>query len=245
MKILGIIPARFESSRFPGKPLAEIAGISMIKRVYRQSEKSKLIQKVLVATDDVRIRDHVAGFGGNVIMTRTDHPSGTDRCYEAYIKLGDVFDFVINIQGDEPFISPDQIDLLASILNPDTELATLVKKIEIQKEILDPNKVKVVLNNSNEALYFSRSPIPFHYNEASDWPNQSDYFKHVGIYAYRTDILEKITNLPVSELEKIESLEQLRWIQNGYTVLVELTTFESLCIDIPDDINEAIIRYNL
>ena len=245
MKILAIIPARYASSRFPGKPLADIAGQSMIQRVYRQSEKSECVQKVLVATDDARIQEHVKSFGGNVIMTNPDHPSGTDRCFEAYQNLKEQFDFVINVQGDEPFISPDQIDLLTSVLQPGVELATLVKKIDSHKEIIDPNEAKVVLNKSNEALYFSRSPIPYLNESSTDWTEKGNYYKHVGIYAYRTDILQQITQLEVSTLEAAESLEQLRWIQNGYRIKVGVTNFESMCIDTPEDIKEAIVRYNL
>ena len=169
MNILGIIPARYESSRFPGKPLAEIAGKTMIERVYQQTKKSKCVQKVLVATDDERIYNHIVSFGGNVIITNDDHPSGTDRCFEAYQNLDEHFEFVINIQGDEPFISPDQVDLLASILQPEVELATLVKKIDSHEEIMDPNEAKVVINKSDEAIYFSRSPIPFLNHSNPDW----------------------------------------------------------------------------
>lgn len=245
MNILGIIPARYASSRFPGKPLAEIAGKSMIERVYQQSKKSKCIQKVLVATDDERIYNHIVSFGGNVIMTNADHPSGTDRCFEAYQNLDEHFDFVINIQGDEPFISPDQVDLLASVLQPEVELATLVKKIDSHEEIIDPNEAKVVINKSDEAIYFSRSPIPFLNQSNPDWTQSGDYYKHVGIYAYRTDILKEITRLDVSTLEVTESLEQLRWIQNGYKIKIAVTNSESMCIDTPEDIEEAIVRYNL
>ncbi len=245
MKIIGIIPARYASTRFPGKPLADIAGKSMIERVVHQVTKSRKIDKVVVATDDMRIVDHVSGFGGNVIMTSPDHPSGTDRCYEAIQNLNESFDFVINVQGDEPFVSPEQIDLLASILDPDVELATLVKKIESQDEIDDPNEAKVVINQFDEALYFSRSPIPYANSGSKDWTSQGEYFKHIGIYAYKTEVLKKITELPVSSLEKTESLEQLRWIQNGFRIKIARTTFESMCIDTPQDIEEAILKYNL
>ena len=178
-------------------------------------------------------------------MTNADHPSGTDRCFEAYQNLDEHFDFVINIQGDEPFISPNQVDLLASILQPEVELATLVKKIDSHEEIMDPNEAKVVINKSHEAIYFSRSPIPFLHQSRSDWTQSGDYYKHVGIYAYRTDMLKEITQLDVSTLEETESLEQLRWIQNGYRIKIAVTNFESMCIDTPEDIEEALVRYNL
>lgn len=245
MDILGIIPARYASTRFPGKPLADIAGISMIERVYRQTDKARMISKVLVATDDRRIQEHVLDFGGNVVMTKEDHPSGTDRCFEAFSNLDESFDFIVNVQGDEPFISPHQIDEICQSLDATVELATLVKKIETMEEIMDANEAKVVLNSKNEALYFSRSPIPYLNSDAQDWSASATYYKHVGIYAYRPDILELITKLQVSSLEKAESLEQLRWIQNGLTVKTATTEFESMCIDTPSDIEEAITKYEL
>ncbi len=241
MKILGIIPARYASSRFPGKPLADIAGKSMIRRVYEQSSKSRYLDKVIVATDDERIFNHVNEFGGKAVHTRADHPTGTDRCFEAFQQEDNDFLFAINIQGDEPFVSPDQIDLVASILSKETQLATLVKQINTEKELDDPNEAKVILNKENEAIYFSRLPIPY-YN-IPDRARKFKYYKHVGIYAYRRDVLEALTSLPVSDLEKAESLEQLRWIENGFKIKVAITDIESTCIDMPEDITEALKRF--
>lgn len=241
LRVLAVIPARFASSRFPGKPLADIGGTSMIERVYAQTKKASKVQDVVVATDDNRIFEVVQSFGGKVVMTSAEHPSGTDRCFEALEKSGS-FDFVLNVQGDEPFISPDQIDLLIDVLGPGVELATLIKKITSEAEFLDSNEVKVALGANDEALYFSRSPIPFPYH---GWNPDIDVYKHIGIYAYRSDILEAITKLPVSSLERTESLEQLRWMENGYRVHTAVTTFESMCIDTPEDIEEALKVYKL
>ncbi len=241
MKILGIIPARYASARFPGKPLADIAGKSMIQRVYEQSSKAKSLDKVIVATDDERIYNHVIEFGGKAVFTRADHPSGTDRCFEALQNEDSKFLFAINIQGDEPFVSPDQIDLVASVIDENTELATLIKQIHTEKELDDPYEAKVIINKYNEAIYFSRLPIPY-YNIA-DRTQNFRYYKHIGIYAYRRDILETITSLPVSDLEQSESLEQLRWIENGYKIKIAITEIESTCIDTPEDIPAALIRF--
>ncbi|MFI5151351.1 MAG: 3-deoxy-manno-octulosonate cytidylyltransferase [Bacteroidia bacterium] len=241
MKILGVIPARFASSRFPGKPLIDIQGKSMIQRVYEQSKASSSLSGVIVATDDARIYDHVSGFGGDVMMTGTNHPSGTDRCQEVLEKAGSGFDYVINIQGDEPFIDPSQIDLLAALLDGQTELATLIIKIDTSELVFDTGEVKVVLNTRGEAMYFSRSPIPFlkGYPE-KEWHTLHTYYRHVGLYGYRADILGAITKLPPSALEKAESLEQLRWIENGFRIRTGITVFDSHCIDSPDDIEKAI-----
>ncbi|WP_114784849.1 3-deoxy-manno-octulosonate cytidylyltransferase [Botryobacter ruber] len=237
MKVLGIIPARYASTRFPGKPLIEINGISMIRRVYEQAKKSSLAE-VLVATDDDRILKHVEEFGGKAVMTGSHHQSGTDRCFEAYRKHGQPFEYIINIQGDEPFIQPVQIDLVASCFeNPATQLATLVKKIETTEELFNTNAPKVVLNQAREALYFSRQPIPYYRNVPSDiWHLRHTYYKHIGIYGYRTDILEQITQLPPSSLEMAESLEQLRWLEYGYRITTALTAFETIGIDSPEDL---------
>lgn len=241
MKILGVIPARFASTRFPGKPLVEIAGKTMVQRVYEQVKKSTLITEVVVATDDVRILDHVEGFGGKAVLTSVDHPSGTDRCFEAYQKMNDAFNYVINVQGDEPFIKPEQIDLLAALLNGDTFIATLVKELKDQESLFNPNVVKAVINVKKKALYFSRSPIPHARNIAEDaWLSQHKYFKHIGMYAYRTDVLEELTKLPVSLLEKTESLEQLRWLDNGYEILTAETKSETIGIDTPEDLQKAL-----
>jgi 3-deoxy-manno-octulosonate cytidylyltransferase (CMP-KDO synthetase) len=235
MTILGIIPARYASTRFPAKPLADIGGKSMIQWVYDQTSQSSKISKLVVATDDQRIYDHVAGFGGTVCMTSADHVSGTDRCFEALSKQKEKYDYVINIQGDEPFISPKQIDLVAGLLDGDTQLATLAKKITEQEQISNPNVVKLVKSIHGEALYFSRSTIPYIRNAGNH-----TFYKHIGMYAYRADILEKITKLPVSDLEKAESLEQLRWLENGYRIKVAETNEETIGVDTPEDLEKAI-----
>ena len=241
MKILGIIPARFASTRFPGKPLIDILGKSMIQRVYEQVSKSKSITKVVVATDHPKISEHVKSFNGVVCMTKESHVSGTDRCYEVLSNESEKFDYVINIQGDEPFIHPDQIDLVASLLNGETELATLVKKIDDEGALFNPNIVKAVVSSDKKALYFSRSPIPHVRNtEASRWLMHHKFYKHIGMYAYRTDILKKITTLDVSLLEKAESLEQLRWLENGFKISVAETLTETIGIDTPEDLTKAI-----
>lgn len=240
MRILGVIPARFASTRFPGKPLADIAGKSMIQRVYEQCLKSNSLDKLLVATDDERIATHVRGFG-EVVMTSSTHPSGTDRCREASQLSGETFDYVINIQGDEPFIDPSQIDLLANLLDGKTELATLAKKIEDEEQIHDPNVVKVVTDVHGTALYFSRNPVPYQRSSnGKPWVELHSYYKHIGIYAYRTDVLDRITQLPVSPLERSESLEQLRWLENGYRIRVANTELETRGIDTPEDLERVL-----
>jgi len=239
MNIIGIIPARYASTRFPAKPLVEIGGKSMIRRVYEQAGKAKLLSQVVVATDNKEIFDHVKSFGGNVVMTREEHPSGTDRCFEALEKTSGKFDFVINIQGDEPFIHPEQIDLLASALNKETELATLVKKIEDKETLFNPNTPKVIFNKNKEAIYFSRQTIPYIRGaEPEQWLSKAEFYKHIGIYAYRSDILKAITSLETGSLEKSESLEQLRWLENGFKIKVEITTYESVGIDVPADLEK-------
>jgi 3-deoxy-manno-octulosonate cytidylyltransferase (CMP-KDO synthetase) len=239
MNILGIIPARYASSRFPAKPLADLGGQSMIKRVYQQAKKCEELSQVIVATDHPIIFDHVNAFGGAVCMTSDLHPSGTDRCYEVLSKQATRYDYVINIQGDEPFIAPQQIELLASMLDGKTELATLIKRLESQEQLLNPNLVKVIFNKHHEALYFSRSPIPYWRGKETDWVHQHHYYKHIGLYAYRTDILEKITQLKPSTLERAESLEQLRWLENGYKIKVAETSLETVGIDTPEDLEQA------
>lgn len=244
MRILGVIPARFASTRFPGKPLADIAGKSMIQRVYEQCLKSSALTRLVVATDDDKIAGHVGEFG-EFVMTASSHPSGTDRCREAMLLSGESFDYVINIQGDEPFINPSQIDLLAGLLNGQTELATLSKKIEDERQINDPNVVKVVKDMNGVALYFSRHAIPYHRGSA-DKPDVGllPYFKHIGIYAYRSDVLERITQLPVSQLERAESLEQLRWLENGFRIKVAVTELETQGIDTPEDLERVLQTLN-
>ena len=239
--IVGIIPSRYASSRFPGKPLINLNGKTMIQRVYEQASASRHLQKVVVATDDKRIFDHVQSFGGNVVMTATNHPSGTDRCREALQHLKDEYRYVINIQGDEPLIDPMQIDELGLLLNDESiELATQMIKVKTYEELVDRKEVKIVLNTKNEALYFSRQPIPFIKDmEESQWHLHHSYYRHVGMYAYRSDILDKITKLPVSALEKAESLEQLRWIENGFMIKCVTTKFESICVDTPGDADKV------
>jgi 3-deoxy-manno-octulosonate cytidylyltransferase (CMP-KDO synthetase) len=244
--IIGIIPARYASTRLPGKPLIDIAGKSMIQRVYEQASKSKSLSKVVVATDDVRIFDHVVAFGGEAVMTKEEHPSGTDRCWEALQKVGSEHQYVINIQGDEPFIDPQQIDSLAEILDGETELATQIIPVHDYESLKDMGEVKVVLNRNMEALYFSRMIIPYIKGvQEEEWHLHHTYYRHVGMYAYRADVLEKITRLPVSSLEKAESLEQLRWLENGFKIKCALTNFESHCIDTVEDVERVLKVLNL
>ncbi|MFM9075237.1 MAG: 3-deoxy-manno-octulosonate cytidylyltransferase [Bacteroidota bacterium] len=239
MKIAGIIPARFASTRFPGKPLADIRGKSMIRRVYEQCKQSSDLDAVVVATDDARIADHVTAFGGVVVMTAPEHPSGTDRCHEALGKMSGSFDYVINIQGDEPFIDPKQIGLLAGLLDGNTQLATLAKVITEPFMIQNPNVVKVVFNSSGEALYFSRSTIPHvRGKQEQQWSTAFTFHRHIGMYAYRTDVLNAITRLSPSSLELAESLEQLRWLENGYRIKIAVTDIDSAGIDTPQDIED-------
>jgi 3-deoxy-manno-octulosonate cytidylyltransferase (CMP-KDO synthetase) len=236
-RIIGIIPARYASTRFPAKPLADIAGKSMIQRVYEQVKKSNNINHVIVATDHLEIYNHVKGFGGDVCMTGEHHISGTDRCYEALTTQQSNFDYVINIQGDEPFIQPEQIDLLASILNGKTEIATLIKAIDQPEQLINSNVVKVVINKNHQALYFSRATIPHLRNIIEEhWMKEHTFYKHIGMYAYRCDILKELTQLTVSSLEKAESLEQLRWLENGYNIATAETKTETIGIDTPDDL---------
>ncbi|HET6225740.1 MAG TPA: 3-deoxy-manno-octulosonate cytidylyltransferase [Bacteroidia bacterium] len=240
MTIIGIIPARYASTRFPGKPLVDIGGKSMIQRVYEQAKKSKQLSEVIVATDDKRIEQHVKAFNGKVVMTSDQHQSGTDRCFEAMEVFSVKTDVVINIQGDEPFINPEQIDEIASCFQtPDVQLATLVKKINNDEELFNVNIPKVLLNKNKEAIYFSRQTIPFFRGKKQeDWLKNHIYYKHIGIYAYRASILREITALKPTTLELAEGLEQLRWIENGYKIKVELTDYESVAVDVPDDLQK-------
>jgi 3-deoxy-manno-octulosonate cytidylyltransferase (CMP-KDO synthetase) len=242
-KILGIIPARFASTRLPAKPLLKIGVYSMIELVYNQAIKSKHLADVLVATDNLEILEEVEKFGGKVVMTDAIHPSGTDRCYEVLKKSGIEYDYVINIQGDEPFIQPEQIDILAKLLDNNTEIATLIKKIDEQEILFNENTPKVVFNKNHEAIYFSRQTIPFLRGvDQANWLNNSNYYKHIGIYAYRTDILEEITKLPISSLESMEKLEQLRWLENGYKIKVAITPYDSIGIDTLEDLEKARLK---
>jgi 3-deoxy-manno-octulosonate cytidylyltransferase (CMP-KDO synthetase) len=239
----GIIPSRYASSRFPGKPLAIIGNKPMIQRVFEQASNS--LDTVYVATDDLRIYNAVLNFGGNAVMTSAEHQSGTDRCAEAVKILttekGLKADVVINIQGDEPFIRPEQIDLLMSCFtDKSVELATLIRKVEPGEDITNPNHPKVIVDMSGNAIYFSRSVIPFiRDSETSKWTYVHTFYKHIGLYAYKVAALNKITILPQSPLEKMESLEQNRWIQNGYRIRTAVTSWESVCIDTPDDLENA------
>lgn len=241
MKFLGIIPARFASSRFPGKPLVDIEGQTMIQRVYEQVKQSKKLSKVIVATDDQRIVDEVLSFGGNVVMTSETHQSGTDRCAEV-ITDDNEYDVIINIQGDEPFINPEQIDLLAACFeNPQTKIATLVKKIDSMDELFNLNIPKVVRNIHGEAIYFSRQTIPFLRGiEQGQWLKEQTFYKHIGIYAYQVDTLRALTQLPVSGLEEAEALEQLRWIENGYAIQTAVTTHETVAVDTKEDLDKIL-----
>ncbi len=242
LKFIAIIPARYASTRFPGKPLAKICGITMINRVYNQV--SKAIDNVAVATDDQRIFDHVLSFGGKAIMTRQDHRSGTDRCWEAYLNNGGNEDVIINVQGDEPFIQPEQIiSLMQCFDDANTHIATLVKPFDSNDSfsaLENPNTAKVVFDDNNNALYFSRSVIPYIRGvEKELWPSKHQYYTHLGMYAYRADVLKKITSIQPSTLEIAESLEQLRWLQNGLNIKVGITNHSSIGIDSPQDLERA------
>ncbi|WP_138477761.1 3-deoxy-manno-octulosonate cytidylyltransferase [Dyadobacter bucti] len=246
MQILGIIPARYASTRFPAKALVDIGGKSMIQRVYEQSAKATQLAQVIVATDDERILNHVLDFGGKAVMTSENHHSGTDRCYEALTKTEGLYEYVINIQGDEPFISPEPIDRLAEVLTGDTELATLVKVIDNDEILFNPNVPKAVLNKRNEVMYFSRQTIPYLRNkETREWLSSHVFYKHIGIYAYRTDVLAQITKLPISSLEKAEALEQLRWLENGYAIKAVITSDDSHGVDTPDDLDRVTKKFLL
>jgi 3-deoxy-manno-octulosonate cytidylyltransferase (CMP-KDO synthetase) len=240
MSILGVIPARFASTRFPGKPLVVINGKTMIRRVYEQASGAKKLSKVVVATDDERIFSEVRSFGGEVVMTSGEHRSGTDRCAETVSKTEGTWDAVINIQGDEPFIQPEQIDLLAGLFSdPEVNIGTLVKKLSDPADLDNPNTMKVVLDTKNNGMYFSRSCIPFVRGfEKSDWLKANFFYKHIGIYGYRTGTLMKITKLLPGKLEIAESLEQLRWLENGYSIRTAFTESEAISIDVPSDLEK-------
>jgi 3-deoxy-manno-octulosonate cytidylyltransferase (CMP-KDO synthetase) len=240
--IIGVIPARYASTRFPGKPLVDIKGKTMIQRVYEQAKKSSSLSSVIVATDDDRIQKAVLDFGGEACMTASHHPSGTDRCAEVVEKMKLTCDAVVNIQGDEPFIEPAQIDLLASCFNdPRTQLATLIKKIDSTEVLFSPNSPKVIVDHEQFAIYFSRHPIPYlrGVNE-NEWLTKHNYYQHIGIYGYRVEALRNITKLRPSLLEKAESLEQLRWIENGYKIKTAVTTRETIAIDTPEDLQKVL-----
>ena len=247
MNFLGIIPARYASTRFAGKPLADLMGKPVIQRVYERVEG--LLDKVVVATDDERILNTVKKWGGEALMTSSDHQSGTDRCLEAYLKLNKEYDVIINIQGDEPFIQHSQIELLKSAFqNPATQIATLVKPFSSDDDfenLFNPNVPKVLLNSNGQAIYFSRSVIPYiRGKHHSEWLKSHIFYKHIGIYAYKPQILKEITSLSQSVLEKAESLEQLRWIENGYIIQTMITNEETVGIDTPEDLERAVRMLN-
>jgi 3-deoxy-manno-octulosonate cytidylyltransferase (CMP-KDO synthetase) len=253
MKIIGIIPSRYASSRFPGKPLINIGGKTMLRRVYEQALKAKSLAEVIIATDDERIYKEAKNFGGKVVMTSPEHKNGTERCAEAAINKG--ADVVINIQGDEPFIHPEQIDLLAACFeNSATQIATLVKEHPLNEELHNHARIKVVLNKKMEAMYFSRNVIPFvsphagftiHGFQHKKLTPQTEnsiqgqlpvFYRHIGIYAYRSSVLAEIVKLKPTALELAESLEQLRWLENGYRITCALTEHDSISIDTPQDL---------
>jgi 3-deoxy-manno-octulosonate cytidylyltransferase (CMP-KDO synthetase) len=244
MKFLGIIPSRYASTRFPGKPLADFAGKPMIRKVYESVVAA--LDDVLVATDDRRIFEAVENFGGKVVMTSPDHKSGTDRCAEALDRFeknsSEKYDVVINIQGDEPFIRIDQIETICECFSDlNTEIATLIKKIEDNAIVFDPNRPKVVIDKKGFALYFSRSPIPAIRDiENKEWHTKHTFYQHIGMYAYRSYVLRELSFLPQGLLEKAESLEQLRWLENGYKIKTAITEFESYGIDTPEDLERAV-----
>lgn len=236
--ILAIIPARYASTRFPGKPLADIAGKSMIRRTWEQVTRAERVNAAVVATDDPRIFEHVRAFGGEAVMTRPDHPSGTDRCAEVARKYP-AARIILNVQGDEPFIQPQQIDLLADTLlaRPNFSIATLAKKIGDPALLANPNVVKVVFSEKAGAVYFSRHPIPFVRDETPEnWLVRQDFYKHVGLYGFRRAALQRIARLPTTPLERAESLEQLRWLEHGLRIAVGVTTLETQGIDTPEDL---------
>lgn len=243
MRFIGIIPARYASTRFPAKPLAMLGGKPVIQRVYEQV--NGVLDDAVVATDDQRIYDAVVAFGGKVVMTSTEHRSGTDRCYEALTKVGEnKYDVVVNIQGDEPFIQPQQLYAVRDCFTDSSvDIATLVKPFTVNDGLAsleNANSPKVVVNNKMEALYFSRSIIPFmRGKDKEEWLPNHTYYKHIGLYAYRSNVLKEITSLPQGTLEKVESLEQLRWLENGYKIKVGISEIETIGIDTPEDLQKA------
>lgn len=239
MKFIGIIPARYASTRFPGKPLALLGGKPVIQHVYEKV--ATVLEAAYVATDDERIYDVVKAFGGQVVMTRTDHKSGTDRIEEAIEKIGGECDVVVNVQGDEPFVAKSQLDTICHCFDdPTTQIATLGKPFESMEAVQNPNSPKIVVDNMGFAMYFSRSVIPYvRGKEMSSWLTHYPFLKHLGIYAYRKDVLRQVTQLPQSSLEIAESLEQLRWLQNGFKIKVGTTDVETVGIDTPQDLERA------
>ena len=239
MKIVGVIPARYSSSRFPGKPLIDIKGKTMIQHVYEGVSKSKLLSEVIVATDDQRIFDEVKRFGGKVQLTSDGHTTGTDRCGEVAQSID--ADVIINIQGDEPLVDYRQIDQLAEAFHDTTvQIASLGIKTTDDSDLTNPNRIKIVLDGKNNAMYFSRSPIPNTNNASESIKKNFNYYRHIGVYAYRSNILQELVNLEQTTLEQIESLEQLRWMYNGYVIRIIETNIETPNIDVPGDVEKVI-----
>lgn len=241
MKVLAVIPSRYASTRYPGKPLQKIGGKSMVQRVYEQVSKATRIDKAIVATDDERIFSHIQDFGGEVMMTAEHHQNGTERCAEIIETLYDDFDVVLNIQGDEPFILPEQVDQLAGCFEDETtDIATLIKQTESHEQLFSPNTAKVIFNSDFKALYFSRQAIPHLRGiPQNEWIARKVHYLHVGVYGYRKDVLRDIVKLPLSALESLEMLEQLRWLENGYTISVRQTDYQSISVDTPEDLAAA------
>ena len=240
MKVLGIIPARYGSSRFPGKPLIDLKGKTMIQRVYEGAKKSTLLSDVIVATDDQRIVDDVKRFGGNVLLTKESHPSGTDRCGEIASQYTDI-DVIVNIQGDEPLVDYRQLDALISAFDDaQTKIATLGIKDVTLEDINNTNRIKIVVDHKQNALYFSRSAIPNFANTKGNPLDMYPFFRHIGLYAYRASVLKELVELQPTKLETIESLEQLRWLYYGYSIRVVETTIETPNIDVPEDVKKVI-----
>ena len=242
LNFIGLIPARYASTRFPAKPLALLEGKPVIQHVYEKV--SKVLDNVWVCTDDERIKSIVESFGGRAVMTSNNHRSGTDRCYEAYQRIGSNSDVVINIQGDEPFIHPSQIQsVMSCFCDEKTQIATLVKPFTPDdglQALENPNSPKVVVDADMRALYFSRSVVPFLRGvDKEEWLEKHLFYKHIGLYAYRAEVLREITSLPPGDLEKCESLEQLRWLENGYEIKVGVTNVETIGIDTPEDLQRA------
>ncbi|MVN77065.1 3-deoxy-manno-octulosonate cytidylyltransferase [Hymenobacter sp. HMF4947] len=240
---LGIIPARYASTRLPGKPLVDLGGQTMIQRVVAQAQLAGLA-RVVVATDDARILDHVHGFGGEAVLTRADHPSGTDRVWEAFELLGQPQEVncIVNIQGDEPFIHPEQINKLVELFaqNPPPAIATLLKPVLTEEELFSSHLPKVVTDQGGRALYFSRHPLPYQrQHPTSEWLRHHRYHRHLGLYAYRPDVLRQLTLLPPSPLEIAESLEQLRWLEAGFPIQTAITELDAFGIDTPEDVVRA------
>lgn len=241
MRILGIIPARYGSSRFPGKPLIDLKGKTMIQRVVEGASKASLLTDLVVATDDQRIADEVARFGGDVMLTDSKHPTGTDRCAEVLRKLSESYDVVINIQGDEPLVDARQLDqLLQAFTDPEVQIATLASRKIAMEDIQNPNRIKLVIDKNHRALYFSRSPIPNFANAKGEPLEMYPFLRHIGLYAYRSEVLLELSRLEETQLEKIESLEQLRWLYNGYSIQVVETEIETPNIDTPEDVEKVL-----